>query len=74
MNELELLRAYKKQNPWKYVLKYGDKQPEEIALTPNKPFSTGEIKVEVATAPELEVEFEAPKAVKKTKKVKATNE
>lgn len=61
MNELELLRQYKQQNPKKFIQKYGDVTPEEAAakLTPNKPFVTGGVKMEFAEKKEKEMEFGA---------------
>lgn len=59
---VELLRDYKRQNPRKYALKYGDRTPEEAAelLKPSSPFMTGAVKVEIVGTKDIEVDFKEP--------------
>jgi hypothetical protein len=56
--DLELLRNYRKQNPEKYKIKFGDKLPEEIELSPNLPPPIGPVKVEITKKEEIEPQFE----------------
>ena len=64
MNELELLRNYKLQNPAKYLHKYGNVTPEEALkkLKPNKPFNLGGVKFEISEKKEKEMDFLEVKA------------
>lgn len=64
MNELELLRNYKLQNPAKYLHKYGDVTPEEALkkLKPNNPFNLGGVKFEISEKKEKEMDFLEVKA------------
>lgn len=61
MNEkIELLRAYKLQNPAKYLQKFGDKSPEEAAgqVVLGKPASTVlGVKVDFGEKKEKELDF-----------------
>lgn len=61
MNEqVELLRAYKLQNPAKYLQKFGDKSPEEAAgqVVLGKPASTAlGVKVDFGEKKEKELDF-----------------
>jgi len=54
---VNLLRAYKLQNPVKYKLKFGDKLPEDIILPPAPPEPVGPIKVELRGVKEIELEL-----------------
>ncbi len=56
--DTELLRLYKKQNPAKYKLKFGDKKPEEVVLAKNQPLDAGRVKVDVRQPATIEAEFE----------------
>jgi hypothetical protein len=60
IQDLDLLRRYKVQNPRKYALKFGDKLPEEVVLKPANPFNTGSVKVEVGQAKAVEMELKEP--------------
>lgn len=65
IDNLDLLRKYKIQNPAKYKLKFGDVPPEEAVakLKPSLPFNLNGVSFEITEKKEKEVEFTEPNLI-----------